>query len=84
MSLIKGWLADGGRPALEDVGSRSVSDAGQLPDNVGKLLLANKLGTTERWQTNTLEGFDPGSERTLAAWIRHASRGNPQQWGEPA
>jgi len=20
------------------------------------------------------EGFDPGSERTLAAWIRHASR----------
>jgi hypothetical protein len=23
------------------------------------------------------EGFDPGSERTLAAWIRHASRGNP-------
>ncbi len=22
-----------------------------------------------------LEGFDPGSERTLAAWIRHASRG---------
>jgi hypothetical protein len=26
---------------------------------------------------NTLEGFDPGSERTLAAWIRHASRTNP-------
>ena len=23
------------------------------------------------------EGFDPGSERTLAAWIRHASRTNP-------
>src|SRR5207237_3610872 len=22
------------------------------------------------------EGFDPGSERTLAAWIRHASRTN--------
>ena len=22
-----------------------------------------------------IEGFDPGSERTLAAWIRHASRG---------
>ena len=21
-----------------------------------------------------IEGFDPGSERTLAAWIRHASR----------
>jgi len=20
------------------------------------------------------EGFDPGSERTLAAWLRHASR----------
>ena len=24
-----------------------------------------------------IEGFDPGSERTLAAWIRHASRMNP-------
>src|SRR5688572_9518038 len=24
------------------------------------------------------EGFDPGSERTLAAWIRHASRTNPR------
>ena len=32
------------------------------------------------------EGFDPGSERTLAAWIRHASRTNPwgQLWGEVA
>ena len=24
--------------------------------------------------TNQTEGFDPGSERTLAAWLRHASR----------
>ena len=30
------------------------------------------------------EGFDPGSERTLAAWIRHASRGNRPQGREPA
>jgi hypothetical protein len=29
----------------------------------------------------TLEGFDPGSERTLAAWIRHASRGNARKGG---
>src|SRR3954451_17662356 len=28
-------------------------------------------------KANTFEGFDPGSERTLAAWIRHASRTNP-------
>ena len=30
----------------------------------------------ERWvlKANIFEGFDPGSERTLAAWIRHASR----------
>ena len=31
------------------------------------------------------EGFDPGSERTLAAWIRHASRTNPTWvtgWGK--
>ncbi len=26
----------------------------------------------------SFEGFDPGSERTLAAWIRHASRTNPR------
>jgi hypothetical protein len=30
---------------------------------------------------NTFEGFDPGSERTLAAWIRHASRANPSNGG---
>ena len=24
--------------------------------------------------TIKIEGFDPGSERTLAAWLRHASR----------
>ncbi len=24
--------------------------------------------------TNKFEGFDPGSERTLAAWLRHASQ----------
>ena len=28
-------------------------------------------------QGHFFEGFDPGSERTLAAWIRHASRTNP-------
>jgi hypothetical protein len=32
-------------------------------------------------ETKTFEGFDPGSERTLAAWIRHASRGNPSNGG---
>jgi hypothetical protein len=34
---------------------------------------------------NHFEGFDPGSERTLAAWIRHASRMNPiwvTGWGK--
>ena len=30
-----------------------------------------------RLKANFFEGFDPGSERTLAAWIRHASRTNP-------
>ena len=29
------------------------------------------------WHKIIFEGFDPGSERTLAAWIRHASRTNP-------
>ena len=31
-----------------------------------------------RLEANYFEGFDPGSERTLAAWIRHASRTNPR------
>src|SRR6516162_6789702 len=31
-------------------------------------------------KANTFEGFDPGSERTLAAWIRHASR--TRTWGQ--
>ncbi len=33
--------------------------------------------TTARRQAGSpsqTEGFDPGSERTLAAWLRHASR----------
>src|SRR5256885_8690221 len=32
-----------------------------------------------REQAITFEGFDSGSERTLAAWIRHASRTNPSR-----
>jgi hypothetical protein len=28
----------------------------------------------ERWKQTSSEEFDPGSERTLAAWLRHASR----------
>jgi hypothetical protein len=37
-------------------------------------------------EANFFEGFDPGSERTLAAWIRHASRTRTsfvaiQSWG---
>ncbi len=34
-------------------------------------------GCSIRGQANFFEGFDSGSERTLAAWIRHASRTNP-------
>ena len=34
-----------------------------------------KDGRTRHWIENLQsEGFDPGSERTLAAWMRHASR----------
>ena len=35
------------------------------------------LNAIVRNQITFHEGFDPGSERTLAAWIRHASRTNP-------
>ena len=29
----------------------------------------------------SIEEFDPGSERTLAAWLRHASRTNGENFG---
>jgi hypothetical protein len=32
------------------------------------------LVKTGRGSTIQIEGFDPGSERTLAAWLRHASQ----------
>jgi hypothetical protein len=31
-------------------------------------------GNAKEVSTILSEGFDPGSERTLAAWLRHASR----------
>lgn len=38
----------------------------------------NKINNIERFKRSLLNNingeFDPGSERTLAAWIRHASR----------
>ena len=33
-----------------------------------------RRGNAEEVSTILSEGFDPGSERTLAAWLRHASR----------
>src|SRR5881275_2217939 len=41
--------------------------------------LPRKWGERFREQAITFEGFDSGSERTLAAWIRHASRTNPSR-----
>src|SRR3979411_1699487 len=38
---------------------------------------ARKQAVSSRDHEHNFEGFDPGSERTLAAWIRHASRTNP-------
>ncbi len=40
-----------------------------------KLLLVKYRVARPVYETHC-EGFDPGSERTLAAWIRHASRTN--------
>src|SRR5262249_42488195 len=47
------------------------SRAGLVPDRGG---MTRGFGPTK---ATFFEGFDPGSERTLAAWIRHASRTNP-------
>ena len=56
--------------------SKILSYTGQRQIELNKVPLA-KVGGFEK----TFEGFDPGSERTLAAWIRHASRGNPSNGG---
>ena len=40
-------------------------------------LLARHASKGLAEEHKNFEGFDPGSERTLAAWIRHASRTNP-------
>ena len=42
--------------------------------NVSIELLTDSCLITE--SIDQLEEFDPGSERTLAAWLRHASRTN--------
>jgi hypothetical protein len=38
------------------------------------LSLIEDIRRIRRDQRYKFEGFDPGSERTLAAWLRHASR----------
>ena len=68
-------------PRLEAVGSHPEGGrSGSLsePDTADKhsKVIRRKAGSPK-----TFEGFDPGSERTLAAWIRHASRANPRKGG---
>ena len=41
------------------------------------------LGIQLRGPDLSTEGFDPGSERTLAAWLRHASRTRKESFGSP-
>ncbi len=42
--------------------------------NILKVLSLNCQISASADSTSQTEGFDPGSERTLAAWLRHASR----------
>ena len=76
-------LAQVGREASPERKRRELFMAGLVKffesqtDN-GRL---NSKKAAVRRLTKTFEGFDPGSERTLAAWIRHASRGNPSNGG---
>ena len=50
-----------------------LNSTGVLTDHeiVIHLMVCEKINRIPKTST---EGFDPGSERTLAAWIRHASR----------
>ena len=43
----------------------------RMPESVEPSFDENRL---RAGSTIKIEGFDPGSERTLAAWLRHASR----------
>ena len=56
------------------------------PIKLFKLLVHKPGPLAVPCKANFFEGFDPGSERTLAAWIRHASRtrtgGNSGESGE--
>ncbi len=49
-----------------------------LTDAVNESLRSNLISKVSRdlsvWKRYLTEEFDPGSERTLAAWLRHASR----------
>jgi hypothetical protein len=71
----RGFLARGNSSRV--VAVRLVKFFESQTDN-GRL---NSKKAAVRRLTKTFEGFDPGSERTLAAWIRHASRGNPSNGG---
>ena len=51
---------------------KTLSHSGKASSNFSRLRSFPWEG-----EANNFEGFDPGSERTLAAWIRHASRTNP-------
>ena len=63
-------LADRGLLALV---ASSLSHSYRATSNASCLLTCTSVH-----EANIFEGFDPGSERTLAAWIRHASRTNPR------
>ena len=43
-------------------------------DRAASIRLADPFWERVQRKAKNFEGFDPGSERTLAAWIRHASR----------
>ena len=47
--------------------------------SVGFQLIRQPVASGRKDQST--EGFDPGSERTLAAWIRHASRSEKAPFG---
>ncbi len=60
---------------LENLKKEATPDEGGLSLIVLSYLLCGADRTNLAWIETFLYGeFDPGSERTLAAWIRHASR----------
>src|SRR5207237_6228158 len=78
-SVSENWIAS---PRKKDCGSRNALSALPCPVSRG---MRSHLGALGKLLRLIIGEFDPGSERTLAACLTHASRGRkPARVSKPA